>query len=59
MPAAEEIPVEELIDEMAKRAKTPELAAKLKAARESGFQFDKVTENLAKAGAGQNTRADS
>ncbi len=50
---------EELIDEMAKRAKTPELAATLKAARGSGFQFDKVTENLAKAGAGQNTRADS
>ncbi len=50
---------EELIDEMAKRAKTPELADKLKAARETGFQFDKIGENLAKAGAGKNTRSDS
>ena len=50
---------EELIDEMVKRAKTPELADKLKAAREVGFQFDKVGENLDKAGAGKNTRADS
>lgn len=50
---------EELIDEMAKRAKTPELATKLKAARETGFQFDKVTENLKKAGAGLSTRNDS
>ncbi len=50
---------EELIDEMAKRAKTPELAEKLKAARETGFQFDKIGENLEKAGAGKNTRSDS
>ncbi len=50
---------EELIDEMAKRAKTPELAEKLKAARETGFQFDKVTENLKKAGSGLSTRVDS
>lgn len=50
---------EELIDEMVKRAKTPELAQKLKAAREVGFQFDKVGENLDKAGAGKNTRVDS
>lgn len=50
---------EELIDEMVKRAKTPELAEKLKAAREVGFQFDKVGENLDKAGAGKNTRVDS
>jgi hypothetical protein len=50
---------EELIDEMVKRAKTPELAAKLKAARDVGFQFDKVGENLDKAGAGKNTRVDS
>ncbi len=50
---------EELIDEMMARAKTPELKAKLKAARDKGFQFDKVTENLAKAGAGLNTRVDS
>jgi Zn ribbon nucleic-acid-binding protein len=50
---------EELIDEMMARAKTPELKAKLKAARDKGFQFDKVTENLQKAGAGLNTRVDS
>jgi Zn ribbon nucleic-acid-binding protein len=50
---------EELIDEMMARAKTPELKAKLKAARDKGFQFDKVTENLKKAGAGLNTRVDS
>ena len=50
---------EELIDEMVKRAKTQELAEKLKAAREVGFQFDKVGENLDKAGAGKNTRVES
>lgn len=49
---------EELIDEMAKRAKTPELVEKLEAARNTGFQFDRVTENLDKAGAGKNTRVD-
>lgn len=50
---------EELIDEMVKRAKSTELADKLKAARDTGFQFDKVGENLDKAGAGKNTRVDS
>ena len=50
---------EELIDEMMARAKSPELVDILRAARDKGFQFDKVTENLAKAGAGQNTRNDS
>ena len=50
---------EELIDEMMAREKSPELADKLRAARDKGFEFDKVTENLAKAGAGQNTRNDS
>jgi hypothetical protein len=50
---------EELIDEMIKRAKTPELVAKLEAARETGFQFDNVTENLRKAGSGLSTRVDS
>lgn len=47
---------EELIDEMAKRATTPELVEKLKAARDKGFEFGNVEENLAKAGAGQHTR---
>ncbi|MCF6249282.1 MAG: hypothetical protein L3J69_18285 [Desulfobacula sp.] len=50
---------EELIDEMVKRAKTPAVAEKLEAARETGFQFDKITENLKKAGCGQSTRSDS
>lgn len=47
---------EELIDEMARRAPTPEMAEKLKSMREAGFQFDKIEENLKKAGAGLNTR---
>ncbi|MCG8643442.1 MAG: hypothetical protein MI862_27185 [Desulfobacterales bacterium] len=50
---------EELIDEMVKRTKNPEIVEKLKAARETGFQFDKLGENLDKAGAGKNTRSDS
>jgi hypothetical protein len=50
---------EELIDELMARTKSPELVEKLKAARSKGFQFDKVTENLAKAGAGLSTRVDS
>jgi hypothetical protein len=47
---------EELIDEMAKRAPTPEMAEKLKSLRGVGFQFDKLEDNLKKAGAGMNTR---
>ncbi len=50
---------EELIDEMAKRAPTPEMAEKIKALRDKGFEFDKIQENLRKAGAGLSTRADS
>ncbi|MFH1152355.1 MAG: hypothetical protein V1793_00945 [Pseudomonadota bacterium] len=50
---------EELIDAMAARAKTPELVAKLKAARDKGFEFGNVEKNLQKAGAGQHTRIDS
>ena len=49
---------EELIDEMIKRTENPDLVEKLKAARDVGFQFDKVGENLDKAGAGKNTRVD-
>jgi hypothetical protein len=49
---------EELIDEMMARAKTPELKEKLQNARDKGFEFDNVTENLKKAGAGLNTRID-
>ncbi len=47
---------EELIDELMARANSPELKAKLKNARDIGFEFDKVSENLDKAGAGKNTR---
>ncbi|NSW85050.1 MAG: hypothetical protein HPY84_01900 [Syntrophobacteraceae bacterium] len=47
---------EELIEEMARRAPSPEAAEKLMALRHVGFQFDKVGENLKKAGSGLNTR---
>ena len=49
---------EELIDAMAQRAPNDELREKIKALREHGFEFDKIQENLAKAGSGQKTRAD-
>jgi hypothetical protein len=47
---------EELIDEMVKRSPTPDIAKKIKAAREVGFQFDKIQENLDRAGSGKHTR---
>jgi hypothetical protein len=47
---------QELIDEMIKRAPTPEVAEKLRSLRDKGFQFDKLEENLKKAGAGMKTR---
>jgi len=50
---------EELIDEMAKRAPNDDMRARIKALREKGFEFDKIQENLAKAGAGMSTRTDS
>jgi len=50
---------EELIDEMAKRAPSPAMADRIKALREVGFEFDKIQENLAKAGAGKFTRTDA
>lgn len=50
---------EELIDEMAKRAPSPGMAQKIKALREKGFEFDKIEENLARAGSGRFTRTDS
>ncbi len=46
---------EELIDEMTKRA--PEsIVNSLQAARDKGFDFSKLNENLKKAGAGLNTK---
>jgi hypothetical protein len=50
---------EELIDEMAKRAPNPEMRDRLLALREHGFEFDKIQENLQKAGSGMSTRTDS
>ncbi len=50
---------EELIDEMAKRAPNEDMKKRIKALREQGFQFDKIQENLAKAGSGKFTRAGS
>ena len=50
---------EELIDEMAKRAPNDEMRGRIQALREKGFEFDKIQENLAKAGAGMSTRTDS
>jgi hypothetical protein len=50
---------EELIDEMAKRAPSESMRNRLLALRGTGFEFDKIQENLKRAGAGQKTRADS
>ena len=50
---------EELIDEMAKRAPTDEMKERIASLREVGFQFDKIQQNLKKAGAGLATRTDS
>lgn len=46
---------EELIDEMVKRAPASMVDC-LKSTRDKGFQFDKLEENLKKAGAGLNTK---
>jgi hypothetical protein len=50
---------EELIDEMAKRAPTEALKERLLSVRDQGFNFDKLAENLEKAGSGLSTRTDS
>ena len=50
---------EELIDEMAKRAPTDAMRERIMSLRDHGFEFDKIQENLAKAGAGKSTRVDS
>ncbi len=47
---------EELIDAMAERAPTPELAAKIRMLRDKGFDFDNLEANLARAEAGAHTR---
>ena len=48
---------EELIDAMAQRAPNDEMKSRIQALRDHGFEFDKIQENLAKAGAGQHTKA--
>jgi hypothetical protein len=50
---------EELIDAMSDRAPTPDLAAKIKALRDKGFDFDNLEANLAKAEAGKHTRREA
>jgi hypothetical protein len=50
---------EELIDEMAKRAPSEAMRNRILALRGTGFEFDKIQENLKKAGSGQKTRVDS
>jgi len=50
---------EELIDEMAKRAPNDALRNRIAELRDHGFEFDKIQENLGKAGAGMNTRLKS
>jgi hypothetical protein len=44
---------------MAKRAPTEAMRDRIMALRDVGFEFDKIQENLAKAGAGMHTRVDS
>lgn len=50
---------EELIDEMAKRAPNDQMRERFISLRDKGFEFDKIQENLEKAGAGKSTRTDS
>ena len=50
---------EELIDEMAKRAPNDDMRERIQSLRDHGFEFDKIQENLKKAGAGLATRTDS
>ncbi|MCE5242241.1 MAG: hypothetical protein ABFD98_17175 [Syntrophobacteraceae bacterium] len=50
---------EELIEAMARRAPSTEMADRLLSLKDVGFEFDRVAENLKKAGAGLSTRKDS
>jgi len=50
---------EELIDELGKRAPSPEMKERIISLRDVGFQFDKIVQNLEKAGSGMHTRTDS
>jgi hypothetical protein len=46
---------EELIDAMADRAPTPEMATKIRMVRDKGFDFDNLEANLQRAEAGAHT----
>jgi hypothetical protein len=48
---------EELIDALAGRAGTDELRSRILSLRNQGFNFDKIKENLDKAGSGKKTRS--
>lgn len=50
---------EELIEAMARRAPSREIADRLLSLKDVGFEFDRVAENLKKAGSGLSTRKDS
>lgn len=47
---------EELIDAMADRAPSPELAEKIRGLRDKGFDFDNLEANLARMESGKHTR---
>lgn len=47
---------EELIDAMAERAPSPEMATKIRMLRDKGFDFDNLEANLERAESGQHTR---
>jgi hypothetical protein len=47
---------EELIDALAERAGTDELRNRILSLRNQGFDFDKIKENLDRAGSGKKTR---
>jgi len=50
---------EELIDELAKRSPSDEIGERIMSLRGVGFNFEKIGENLEKAGAGMHTRTGS
>lgn len=47
---------EELIDEMAARASTNGVKERLMSVRDKGFEFDRLEDNLDRAGSGKHTR---
>lgn len=49
---------EELIDALAERAPTDAVRKRLASLRGAGFDFDRIRENLHKAGSGRHTRTD-